>query len=1276
MAVALSILKCTFAHRHYNIAHISWLGASRCDPTISIPLVLYLVTMFGDQVSGIHRLFTAASSQSYNSPHLESVTEEAHTHDLLWPDFDTLQQSQDQVHPLRDGNSSSLASAAASFDDRGGLNIQSPCDIRILVAQDSNAVQQAKILFDSHPPPPLPVVRLGSPTEANEGITGERRPPAALANRTNTSPGPPTRVKHARYFSLSRSTQAPPLEQPSSLGPAPENRGAFGNPGLRRTITRPATSDGETRQNRLAREGKEEIDALLDCIFSSAGSPLVSGTKLHVRPSVNTEVRNTPRSDAYPISPETAPFQPHVRRRTPLTRSTTADNIHQASASASAERAETHFLRPQSASILITRVFTVDSSQPLSPHLSGFQGQRSFQEPEVEYQNVGTARRSSNISDHPGARQYKSPAYALSLVLRLPSASRQGWPSAPRTTSPFSLASQAPSGGSQWQEARLSDGLHYGGDRDIEQIIIHWGLLTKILSSLESFIKMKLARLLAIANLSSPHPNLDPSAMSSNGFMSDQPKLTVGKIKQPSQVQLPANALQECEDVRREASRHSQRVALVLRTRRVVTGQGCWGVWREEARRVGRWAGNREQNFFFYNLLTAFLGFHLDWVESLKGTRALRFLHKSEKRKPASYIRQQQTVIVSSNKMAARRLIFLLAIFLPTVALQVQDAMVASRSSRVGSSLSQSPPSGISTLREQSLRRTINRRHRGNRSSHGSTALHKRSLSFAGEEAAVDRHDEQSCQFYSAQHSRRASTARSIMAPTLPLATSGESTRKSSTTTISTVVPETAVPVAHFSTVSRDPLIGTTPAPRPGSSGSLASLSLQHTLHRSESNEQSNTSSASQSFGRWGSMMSGFWSSRRESSTEGSDSFSPSAEGLGISWVSRMPSQTSSAGTLERMVEEAETVSQFKRKSGILGHNPPNIASPDNVRKASHQGTTPSWGISATEARAIPERPKGEVFPVKLSVDDNDGIIDVGLPAPDSCASSFGSSVGSTGPCHTAPSSFNDRASILTRSPSKERLRNLSQSPTDTAGWLKEYSPDFVLQAVKPYEGLKKDVEEAMQAESNLSTKRANTSDISRGWRDVRSCLVADAMNFSITRFCFQRRSKQQSTALSTSAGAEPGEQSVEERMIEESIMDHDPILIDAIERLLAQSGHSSRAQSRAPSRAPSPSRSAPPLEKTRSKSHHDLHPVSTNKENMQYPALEVPKSECKNLVFGALEEVVRSVLAEVGAGSKGARHLSGEPVRNGAEDFLPDSTLREGVRRRIRDVGLVSLAS
>ncbi|KAL8977715.1 MAG: hypothetical protein Q9205_006544, partial [Flavoplaca limonia] len=374
-------------------------------------------------VSGIHRLFTAASSQSSHSskPLLESVTEESHTFDLLYPDFSALQQAQDQVYSFRHGNPTSIASAANSFDDRGGLNLHSPRDVRIIVAQDGNAAQQAKVLFDTHPPPPLPSGRLGSPISSRGGIDGGNQQVGGLPQRINTTPQSPPKSKHTRLFSFSQATQTHPPQQRSPLSPTTEPHGAFGPPRARRTSARPATSEGETNQIKAAREGKEELDGLLDSIFGSTGTPLLSGTKTHVRTPTTRQTGPVSHNDAKPKSPD---LDLPRRRRTHLTRSTTADDIHFRSSSAPSQSAYLPKPRSQNSSVLITRLFAADPSELLSRRLNIDQ----MQQPEViseDRPNRLHSKTSGGISEMVVAKQIKCPMYAVSIMLQLPSISYQ-----------------------------------------------------------------------------------------------------------------------------------------------------------------------------------------------------------------------------------------------------------------------------------------------------------------------------------------------------------------------------------------------------------------------------------------------------------------------------------------------------------------------------------------------------------------------------------------------------------------------------------------------------------------------------------------------------------------------------------------------------------------------------------------------------------------------------------------------------------------------------------
>ncbi|KAL8745425.1 MAG: hypothetical protein Q9190_002427 [Brigantiaea leucoxantha] len=1205
-------------------------------------------------ISGIHRLFTAASSRSSHSSRapLESVAEESHTYDLLYPDPNELHQTHDHAYPLKYSNDSSAASAAASFDDRGGLDIQSPRDVRILIAQDGNAIsQQPKVLYDSNPPPPLPPSRLGSPTDSRQDIQSPT--PGRVTERSLTSPPQSPKSKHGRYFSLGQKSALQIKREQSSVNPEPSVKGAFGTTRPRRSATRPATSEGESAQSRLSIERREETEAMLGCMFGSTGLPLVSGTKLHIRP--HGSWGRTAQGDASATSSEVGGSRTNTRRRTPLTRSLTAEDLY-LSASAPTDFVEQQ--TPQrSASVLITRVFTVDTTDARVSK-AGSVSEISSRHSNESSHDGSVQRKPSSVFESAKAKQTKAPAFSVALVLQLPHETQYAGVNSQRSSSPFMSQSTGflqRAGEPSWQDSRLTEGYASLADRDIERVMVHWNVLARAMASLEDVAKRLIRDLLLGVETRQPGPTIP--ALSSN--VSRRAEEEESKSKKPivaSQrtLQLAAGALQRSDEIDRAAAATGKRIALNLRIRRVITGQERWGIWREEARWLGKWAGNREQNFFFFNILTAFLGSHIDWLKSMTPAHKKRSGFKRISKKfSAQTPRNSRTVVVATDKMAARRLVFLLAAFLPNTDFPLfQDGMHRSLSWST-SAYSQSPPSGIPILREQSLRRTINRRQRGSRSGPSNDGPHTRHLSFAVPQSTAVDEDGKPSNVATHYHSRRISDTTSVKSPTLPISTSDKTSRKSSTTTSSTVMPEATWPVAHFSNASRDVVVmGTSPVPRPGSSGSLASLNLKNALTRSESQDHS----------RWGSIVSGFWSNRRGSSTDDSEFLPSSNEGLGITGMPKNAKQLSSTGKLVRMVEEAELVS----RRGLHGNG--NAAHPtppgaDTVNDLSADESAILSPVEPTPAKNIPERAKAEHFPVKLSIDESDGVIDVDLPIVHSFSSSFASSTSSPNASHppTASSSFNDRASPNLRSPSKDRSHAGSSEPSvNVAGWLREYHQDFALQAVRPYDNLKEDVKQSMKADAHLhdllAPSQATDHHHQGRWIETSATLMADTTTFSITKLSMQQRI------------ADPASESskVEERLIEIPVMDLDATLTDAVERVLG-SGCSTRAHSTNASRAPSPSRTLRP-------EHRGVGIDQTQQEAQTH--LE-PRSECRRLMLGALEQVARSVekeVAQTGPVDVGARKIVVGDVQADAEEeeevVEKDSSLREGVRRWLTGEG------
>lgn len=160
-------------------------------------------------VSGLRQLFsTAPSPHTLRSQRqLESVTEEAHTYDLLYPEGETLRQGQHYAYPLRLGDPSSAAAAASSSDDRGGLDIQSPRDVRIIIAQNASALSsQPRVLYDSHPPPPIPQTRNATFPEAAKH--GHRKSGSFTGGRNGDNVKQPHTAPHTRQSSFSQTTHS------------------------------------------------------------------------------------------------------------------------------------------------------------------------------------------------------------------------------------------------------------------------------------------------------------------------------------------------------------------------------------------------------------------------------------------------------------------------------------------------------------------------------------------------------------------------------------------------------------------------------------------------------------------------------------------------------------------------------------------------------------------------------------------------------------------------------------------------------------------------------------------------------------------------------------------------------------------------------------------------------------------------------------------------------------------------------------------------------------
>lgn len=1043
------------------------------------------------------------------------------------------------------------------------------------------------------------------------------------------------------------------------------------------------------------------VAVCLECMFGNTQMNFRGNSnKIHIVPlESRSPDSNTTASSLHDASTSLGRAE-GLRRRSHLAKSYTPSNIPPELPRT--DSSDSISKEPRRRTIFITRTFSValpsdehDSSNVPTPTPQSSLGKgNGFPFPRAT--SASGTPKSTQSSQAP-----RIPMFAITIILQLPVTSTSSTmrpPSRPGSNKPFSHMSTSVPGhdslGSSFDSERragwafvdsnygvdsfLSTSLNSDVDDRVDVIGQHWDVITRTLTSLQFIVQERILAHLKVADAASPPILQHPRAQTSRSNMKET------NFQAPRRsLRLQPNALAFDQDIKKAVELAGNRVVCGMRIPRVMTGQGKWGVWREEARWLGRWAGRREENSFFFNLLTAFLGNHTEWL-NLLGPKWHRKRHRDQQKSIAgeNLTIPNRTVIVSPDKMAARRLIFLLSAFLPTNTATMYDGTSPMRPSTSASlrAYSQSPPTNMPPSRKQSLRRQINRRPRGKQSLTNMRLqpLVGNGTSLSTLESTNGRSDSGVAEFQEApKHSRRSSAHSIRTSLIIPSMSDITTTTKSGTATMSTVAPQTTVPVAHF-TLPRTKSSGPLPEYRPESSDSLASTNLMHTLQRSGTGHTSDLSTDSGNTSRWSGFMS-FWNGgRRDSSTDHSDFLQSTDDGVGVASTGSRGSERPQS-QLENMVQELSMDRVFGDVDAFDPSTTNASTTADNSPETYPIGS--SSGVPASAARPIPERPRQFDSALKLSVNEKDGVIDVDIPLPD-----FGSPLqspllgGYTSTSSQHGSSFGE--SSLFSMPYCE-----PDQPVNAAGWLKQFHPDFAIQAIKPYPDVDRDIKRAMSAEPTPITS-ATTPTLEQGplerWIDVCSALVADTRTFSIKRIRLRRLVKliptptYQQPVMTPGISGIPGrsqygnpyatsygpvgtvmtEVHLQERFIEEQIVQFDVTLIDAIDRVLAQSGQGSRAQSASSSR----SSSRRGRRDTRSGSDAGHH-------------LEVAQTDCKGIIFDALETVVKDVTAErnMKYDSKEEtteeKRLNINPGQNGLAKPTPNSSLREGIRRWLVEV-------
>ncbi|KAJ5701799.1 hypothetical protein N7488_009347 [Penicillium malachiteum] len=1184
----------------------------------------------------------AFSSRNHATP-LESVTEEEHTSGLLFPDASLLRRSNTHAYPLQTTFHSPNALTAGAYDDRGGMELDAIKDFRVVVAQNALGDRDACILLDTR--------ASSDPSPTGLGIDSQGYDQSGARHARTVS-------SFSRGSRRNITTQSSVVESSPLSSAAGARRSSIASPGaLGRARGRSSTlaQGGTSHEPSQSRHSTDANDTgLLNCIFgSSAFSYRGSSTKMHI-----ISADDEPQTVATP-SPAA---------RSPLARAYTTG-----SSAGFTGPARGSDKPPAKVTVLLTRMFSVnlpegaEASADRQDYATALY-QESLPEMGFPFPDVSKRKK---------IKEKKTPMYAVAITIQIPLLARN----APRPVSRFStLGPDSPRPGlssSLDSDYRmpgflLEDSLSSASppaslDERLDLLVDHWDVITRTLSHLERLARNEILFLLRkVDSLSGPHPKpaKPPNMQRTNQTL----------------VHLPANILSVNSKLKEEAIRSSRRISLALQTPYVVTGQSRWGVWREEGRSIVRGLGDKESNFFFLVLLTAFLGNHTEWLNAL-GPEWYRRRHSQQQKaqQDTDPVLSHRTVVICPDKMTARRLIFLLSAFFPSKRVEPIPSPLRPGTSASVRAISQSPPT-VPVLRQESLRRAIERRARAQRMCQGDINHHHRSVSVSSQDAAhrsSDGTDQATPTEFTSASARRGSDARSIKTISAPIQTKDPRAKATSGATTSMTTQSSTVPVPHFTSQQSRTSQGGFDPTAADTNESLASENLLKNLQRSDTSTLASNGSVPSATGRWGGLFSGLWSSRQESSTDGIDIYSPAdARKRSVSTIAGPPMRV--PPTLSQMVKE---VTEDETK-----HRPDTAPMSGNISipaSATHnaENETPEPSSFTSQARESP---------LKLSVRADEGVVDVDLPLPGflSLSSSGDSTIASPKKTRTSVTSVDAIASTHSSGSGFHSSAKDNDGPsTHVAGWLKMFHEDFSLQAVRPYASLDAEIKRAMQAEPSPYIPSTPDAEGSERWVDVATTLIADTRSSSVKRLKLRRKiivghhygsnnsppsppmgHTRTSTGTSShisgffsgymksvegSVLEDQDPNYVEERFVEEPVMDLDGILVDAVERVLGQSGYSSLAHSRAPS-------------PTRTRRGEDKGQTTPRGEDP--PPVEVPRAECRKMVLGALEEVVRIVTAEhcredvdteLGLADRERRRaLAGA-----------DNTLREGIRKWLLDV-------
>lgn len=1125
---------------------------------------------------------------------LESLTEDTHTYGLLFPDgkgprkysIDGQNHSNDLHSPRTHTN------ASTDWPIYNDVDLTFPRDVRIFIAQAGTSSANAEIIFDSKPRPVSESPKLNAVRHARS------------SSRTDSAVGSLSGGHRMRGVSTAVSS-IPENHHPHHrrTSSAFSTNGAFER--RARRTSNSSTGNVSDTSHEQGRE-KDDIERLaLSCMFENATSNYKGmSNKVHIVPLAAKPYETSYLSQSLGAEHSSSFARPPQLARKPssLSKSHKPGDMSMPQLDTdlpckSEQIMDTTQNTGGRRTVLVTRTFSISWIEEFA-----LTEEVNF---EPQWTQAPAPLRSAKSPQEPQSirnRTFRSPMYAVTIVLQLPIAPKDHSFPVSRTgtfgrssmrkdstsqQSTMSFGSLESERRSHWAEAESLSGLDAmtslaltsDVDDRVDLIGQHWNIISRTLTTLQTIAQNKILEIL-------------------------RPVARTTRV-----LRVPTKILQNDIEVKRAAEDSALRVVRGIRLPRARTGHGLWPAWRDEARWLANWSSGRGENYFFLILLSAFLGSHTDWLQSLapKAYRT-RFKELQRLNTAARTSVPSRTVIISGDKMAARRLIFLLAAFLPTVHSQWGESSPLQPGTSSFRAYSQSPPSHLPAFRQESLRRTINRR---GKSAAGVAQDGSRSSSLTATSDHDDRADTATVRRLGGDAtSRRGSDAVSIRSK-LTLGEHEPFTQKSPAI-ISPTTPSSIIVKPHF---ARQPSYGAQIQSGHSRSSSGTSATLFQPLQRADSTDSSSSKP-------WNPFRYFSMGQRRLSSSQYSDVLQTTDEGLGIMGA-RKPASTSK---LQRMLDEAH------RSNGE-----------DSVGGANCRPFLDSRGytgvITSPELREqSPERSENSAKPIdvplKMSLNEDDGVIDVEIPFGEfGSPEIFSPTLGGYHSGSSYEGSTFGQHSFLTTSPREP------EHPLNVSGWLDKIHPDFTLQAVKPYGSIVKDIKLAMSTEPTPPLNAPLNDNVSAGpvekWIDVCTTLVADANTFTVTRLKLRRLVK---FVLSAPAVATipnnlnirsqypnpycepilPGSPAavlatefiLEEKFEEEPVTSMDSEFADVVGRVTGMSASSSIAHSNASSR--SSSRRGRPTGS------------ATNVEGTKEPTGENAR-DCQKLIIGRLESIVAS---------------------------------------------------